>query len=564
MSLEWYRTRRVDSGARPVHGEFMSGSLGPDAEVAAWLRVVVETSPIGMGVISTLENRYVLANDALSTLFGMPVARLLTADPYTLAQEITHPDEMVAEQKLFAELAVGARPFYRMEKRIRRPDGTTRWALATLSGILADEIDPSTQIRPLRFVVVQMVELTAQRALEESLRRREDELRHAQKVDGIGRLAAGIAHDFNNLLTVITGNAELLKDLTEGGAHVPAPSDVQEPLDAILEACGRAASLTAQVLAHGRRETVAPRTFVLSDAVGRLQQMLARTIGSDVQVHQGLNARGAVFGDEGQIGQVVMNLILNARDAIAERGNIRLTTRDLERDGEAWVALAVTDDGHGMSAETRARIFEPFFTTRTDRPGARGTGLGLATVARIVQDAGGRIDVESAPGRGTTVTVYLRRVERPTEPLAAARERRRDDQPPNTRRVLVVEDEPSVRSLIANVLLGAHYLVAVARDGEEALGRVESEPEPFDLVVADLVMPRMGGVALARRLRARDHHPPLLFISGYSPHGAGELEALGGLLLKPFTPTQLLEAVRETLAAQPSAARVEAAPGRQA
>jgi PAS domain S-box-containing protein len=530
----------------------MSWTLGADAE--ACLRVALDTSAVGMGVISSGENRYVLANQALAELYGLPVEEILATDPYTLAQRITHPEEMVAEQKLFAQLAVGAIPSYRIEKRVRRPDGTQRWALATLSSILGDAIDPTTQVRPLRLVVIQMVDLTAQKALEETLRRREDELRHTQKIDGIGRLAAGIAHDFNNLLTVVTGNAELLKDV------LPEGPEAREPLDAILAASGRAAGLTAQVLAHGRRERFAPRTFVLSDAVARLQQMLGRTIGSDVQVHHDLAARGAVFADEGQIGQVVMNLVLNARDAIAEGGNIRLTTRDLQRDGGAWVALAVSDDGHGMSPETRARIFEPFFTTRTDRPGAQGTGLGLATVQRIVRDAGGHIQVETEPGRGTTITVHLRRVEHAAATPEAPVVPLHDEAPPNTRRVLVAEDEASVRSLIANVLLGAHYLVAVARDGDEALRLLESDTEPFDLVVADLVMPRLGGVALARRLRAGGPRPPVLFISGYSPHGLGEVEALGHLLPKPFTPAQLLTAVREAMS-KPSPARVEAAPG---
>jgi PAS domain S-box-containing protein len=521
----------------------------PDAE--AWFQVALETSPIGMGVISALDSRYLRVNQALADLFGMTADEILASEPYTLAQRITHPDEMMAEQKLFAELAVGARPFYRIEKRLRRPDGTTRWVLATLSSILADAIDPTTQVRTLQFVVVQMVDLTERKALEETLKRREAELRHAQKVDGIGRLAAGIAHDFNNLLTVIMGNAAALQDLVQEEARPPSTPEMKEPLDAILAACGRAASLTAQVLAHGRRETVAPHPFVLSGAVARLQQLLGRTIGSDVHVHHTLAAQGTVFADEGQVGQVVMNLVLNARDAITAGGHIRLTTRDLALEDSdagpgpgAWVALEVADDGHGMNQETQARIFEPFFTTRTDRPGTQGTGLGLATVQRIVKDAGGHVAVQSAPGHGTIVTVYFPRVAPADQNVPAPQERGHDEPAPNTQRVLVVEDEPAVRTLIANVLLGAHYLVAVARDGDEALRLLEDESEPFHLIVADLVMPGVGGVALARRLRERGRRQRVVFISGYSAHAPGELEGLGRLLPKPFTPAQLLEAVR--------------------
>jgi PAS domain S-box-containing protein len=508
-----------------------------------------------MGVISSVENRYLRANAPLADLFGMTIEEILATDPYSLARRITHPDEMVAEQSLFAELAGGARSFYRIEKRICRPDGTTRWALATLSGILGESADPTTGVRPLLFVVLQMVDVTEQKAAAEALQRREAELRHAQKIDGIGRLAAGIAHDFNNLITVILGNAQVLKDALGSGS--PTRSELDEGLDAILAACGRAVGLTAQVLAHGRRQTVAPRTFALSEAVASLQQLLRRTIGSDVRVEQALEAEGHLFADQGQVGQVVMNLMLNARDAVAEGGRIGLSTRDLvvpqdaprtARPGPgAWVVLEVSDDGHGMPPEVQARIFEPFFTTRTDRPGTQGTGLGLSTVQRIVTEAGGEIAVASAPGRGTTVSVFFPRVARAPAPAAAAEAPARVELAPNTRRVLVVEDEPSVRSLVANVLLGAHYLVAAARDGLEALRVVEAEGEHFDLVVTDLVMPNLGGVSLTRRLRERGVSSRVLFISGYSDHAPSELAAMGSVLYKPFTPAQLLASVRAAI-----------------
>lgn len=521
----------------------------------AFFEAALETSPIGMGVISSAENRYLRANAPLADLFGMTIDEILSAEPYSLAQRITHPDEMVAEQSLFAELAGSARSSYRIEKRICRPDGTTRWALATLRGILGEGADPTTGLRPLLFVVVQMVDVTEQKAAAEALRRGEAELRHAQKIDGIGRLAAGIAHDFNNLITVILGNAQVLKDAS--GSGPPTRSELDEGLDAILAACGRAVSLTAQVLAHGRRQTVAPRTFALSEAVASLQLLLGRTIGSDVRVEQSLEAEGYLFADQGQMGQVVMNLMLNARDAVAEGGCIRLSTRDLTVPADAprlvrpgpgaWVVLEVSDDGHGMLPEVQARIFEPFFTTRTDRPGTQGTGLGLSTVQRIVTEAGGEIAVSSAPGRGTTVTVFLPRVPSAPTKAAVAEVLRRAELAPNTRRVLVVEDEPSVRTLVANVLLGAHYLVAVARDGLDALRVVEAEGEHFDLIVTDLVMPNLGGVGLTRRLRERAVASRVLFISGYSDHAPSELAAMGGVLYKPFTPAQLLDSVRAAI-----------------
>jgi two-component system cell cycle sensor histidine kinase/response regulator CckA len=460
---------------------------------------------------------------------------------------------------MFAEIAVGARGFYRLEKRILRRDGTTRWGLLTFSGIHDDPIDPLTPVKPLRFSVIHIIDITDQKAMAETLERSEAELRHAQKIDGIGRLAAGIAHDFNNLLTVIVGHGEMLKGHARNGRRPPTAAELTEDVDAILGACERAASLTAQILAHGRRETVTPRTFVLSEAVARLQRFLGRTIGSDVHVEESLTAEGAISADQGQVSQVVMNLILNARDAIREGGHIALKTRDLVvGDGArhlappgpgAWVVLAISDDGHGMSPEVRTRMFEPFFTTRTDRPGTQGTGLGLATVQRIVAEARGVIDVASAPGQGTTVTIFFPRVANTPAQVPAPEELKRPLPAPNSRCVLVVEDEPSVRSLVGNVLLGAHYRVVVARNGEEAMHLLETAREPFDLIVTDLMMPNIGGMALARRLQERGSRPRMLFISGYSNHSPTELVPFGRLLPKPFTPAQLIEAVRGAMEA---------------
>ena len=525
-------------------------------DLEAWFDVILATSSMGIGIVSSAENRYVRANQALADLFGMTVDEILAADPYLMAQELTHPDEIVAEQKLFAEVAVGARRFYRIEKRIRRPDGTTRWGLLTFSGIHDAPVDPTTPIKPLRFSLIQVVDITEHKAAAETLQRREAELRHAQKIDGIGRLAAGIAHDFNNLLTVIMGHAQVLTDLAGSDARASTAPEMKEGLDAILAASERAASLTAQVLAHGRRERVAPRTFVLSEAVGALQRLFARTIGSNIHVEPSLRATGAIFADQGQVSQVVMNLILNARDAIPDGGRISLATRDLVVGADAdrarppgpgtWVVLEISDDGQGMSPEIRARIFEPFFTTRTDRPGTQGTGLGLATVQRIVTDVGGYIDVDSAEGRGTTVTVFFPRAATAPVKGPAPEERKRPAPAPNSMRVLVVEDEPSVRSLVAGVLLGAHYWVMDARDGEEALRVVETERDPFHLIITDLMMPGIEGLTLARRLHERGQ-PRILFISGYSNDTPAELVAFGHFLPKPFTPAQLLEGVREAL-----------------
>ncbi len=531
-----------------------------EAQAAAleqWLDAAFATSAVAMSVVSCHELRCLRVNAAMAELYGMTVDEVLRSDPFTLALAITHPDDLVAEQKLFSELVTGARRSYRFVKRYLRADGSIRWGDLTFTVIHDASLDPATPVGPIRIAVLQVVDVTDRKLLEEAARRRDEELRHAQKIDGIGRLAAGVAHDFNNMLTVITGHGELLKRRIRSISW-PAGPDLMADLDAILSASERAASLTAQLLAYGRREAAAPAVLVLSDAVAASQRLLGRTLESSIEVEPSLTATGSVLADRGHIGQVVMNLVLNARDALSGGGRIALSTRDVVVSGDAeggpppgrgeWVALSVADSGHGMSPAVRARMFEPFFTTRADRPGTQGTGLGLATVQRIVAESGGRIDVRSAPGEGTTVTVYFPRVSAaPGEALAPRA-------PPvaqaalNSQRVLVVEDEPSVRSLVATVLLGGHYRVVVARSGEEALRLVEAEREPFDLVVTDLVMAGVGGLELARRIQEMAIPTRVLFISGYSRDTPADLAPHGALLGKPFTPAQLLAAVGEALA----------------
>jgi PAS domain S-box-containing protein len=534
-------------------------SLDVDAaQLEAWFDTLLENSHAGLAIISTLSNRYVRANQALSDLYGIPVAEILACEPFSMALRVTHPDDIVPEQKLFAELIAGTRRSYRFEKRFVRPDGSLRWGRLTFSGISTIDATAERPASVLRFVVIEVVDISDKKALEETLQRRDEELRHAQKVDGIGRLAAGVAHDFNNLLTVIMGHAGLLKQLAQGSAGTPNTPPIDADVDAILAAAERAASLTDQLLAYGRRTPVAPCALALSDAVATLQRLLDRTLGTGVDIEQSLAATGCILADEGQIGQVVVNLVLNARDALPEGGRIRLATEDVHvavqsvRDGAAlaageWVALSVSDTGHGMSPEVQARMFEPFFTTRTDRPGTRGTGLGLSTVQRIVAEAGGQVAVRSVLAEGTTVTAYFPRFARPEREIALPRMQARS-LVPNNRRVLVVDDDSSVRSLIATILLGARYWVMVARDGQEALQFIEAERESFDLIVTDLLMPVLGGMALAKHVHALPRAAPqMLFISGYSQHMPADLSPYGSLLPKPFTPAQLLEAVQRAL-----------------
>jgi two-component system, cell cycle sensor histidine kinase and response regulator CckA len=529
------------------------------ADVVQWFDALVEHCAAGIGVISMRENRYVRANDLLLDLFGMTREEMREADPFTVAYRITHPDELVTEQKLFGELALGARRAYTIEKRIMRADGSSRWGSISVIAGYAESSEPGSH-GPLSWAVLHVVDISDRKALAETLERREMEYRHSQKVDALGRLAAGIAHDFNNLLTVISGHAEVLREHygASGPASAAAVAEAADSLAAIQAASERAAALTAQLLTHGRRGLAAPRPFVLSALAATLQTLLGRVLGSNVEIESALNATGAIVADEGQIGQVVMNLMLNARDAVTDGGKIRLETRDVAVAAGAplgsvpgpgqWVALIVSDNGHGMTPEIQARIFEPFFTTRAERPGMQGNGLGLGTVQRIVHDARGSIHVQSEPGHGTVMSVYF-----PREPLLPAVAPRPGpaplELPPNTHRILVVEDEPQVRALVATVLSGAHYLVTVARDGAEGLHMLESATVPFDLIVTDLVMPKLGGLTLVNQLRERGRVRRALFMSGYSTHMPAELSPFGHFLAKPFTPARLLAAVALALSA---------------
>ncbi len=522
-------------------------SSGGPSDVVRWFDSLAEFSPAGIGVICVHENRYVRTNPALLELYGLTRDQVFGSDPFSIALQLSHPDDLVAEQKLFAELAVGARNFYRMEKRIVRPDGSIRWTLTTLTG----GFDAHGEPRALSWVTLHMIDITEQRQLADTLERREAEFRHAQKVDALGRLTAGIAHDFNNLLTVIMGHAEVLERLTEAPGHRSA--EARDDLAAIVAAAQRAAGLTAQLLAHGRRERATPRAFSLSELAGTLKALFMRTLGPNAELEFVLSAKGAILADRGQIGQVVMNLVLNARDALEEDGRIRIETRDVFVADEAgapgpgeWVALIVADNGHGITPEVQAHMFEPFFTTRADRPGVQGNGLGLATVQRIVSDARGQIAVKSALHQGTTITVFFPRVEAAAE-LAPSELPSRPSPTLNTRRILVIEDEPAVRSLVGTVLLGAHYLVLVARDGAEGLAMLKSTRQPIHLIITDLLMPDIGGFSLARQLRESGVQTRILFISGYSEHTLAELSSYGAFLPKPFTPAELLAAVARAL-----------------
>jgi PAS domain S-box-containing protein len=383
-------------------------------------------------------------------------------------------------------------------------------------------------------------------------KRLEAQLRQAQKMEAVGRLAGGIAHDFNNLLAVIMGHSDLIKSVLRKGdalAH-----DVEQ----IRRASERAASLTRQLLAFSRRQFLQPQVIDVNTLVGNLATMLRRLIGEDVQLELRLDpAAGRVSADPGQLEQVVMNLTVNARDAMPQGGRVVLETAPVTLDQAfvtahpgsavgAHVRLSIHDTGYGMGPDVLAHLFEPFFTTK--EPG-RGTGLGLSTVYGIVKQHRGYIDVISEPGRGSSFGVYLPRVEAKTTPDRPTP--REPVRPGGRETVLFVEDEVALRDLMHRVLTKGGYSVLAAGDGLEALALAEGHSQRIDLVVTDVIMPRMSGPELAARLRARDPEIRLLYVSGYTADqlrsAQTDLGAGATLLPKPFTSDGLLRKVREVL-----------------
>jgi len=396
----------------------------------------------------------------------------------------------------------------------------------------------------------QLTEQIAERQkAEESLRASEEQLRQSQKLEAVGQLAGGVAHDFNNLLTVIMGYSDLL---LRSSKH---DDSMRSKTEEIKKAAVRAAALTRQLLAFSRKQVLQPKVLELNSLVTEVSKMLRRLIGEDIEFIMLLRPEaGRISADPGQIEQVLMNLVVNARDAIPQGGKIIIETgnvelhrdsADLHREVEPgdYVLLTVSDSGRGMDEGTRKRIFEPFFTTKEV---GKGTGLGLSTVYGIVKQSGGNIFVYSEVGRGTTFKIYFPRVK---EEAASQPTAQRAQLPRGSETILLVEDEAMVRKLARTILEENGYEVLEAANGNEAIIREQHAGE-IHLMVTDVVMPLMSGRELAERVRERRHGIKVLYMSGYTDDAIvhhGVLEAGTHFLEKPFTPDALAWKVREVL-----------------
>ena len=405
------------------------------------------------------------------------------------------------------------------EVTLHRPDGAKRRV----------EFAATANVRPGRHIAV-IRDLTRQKDLE-------SQLRQAQKMEAVGRLAGGIAHDFNNLLTAISGYSEFL---------IAGQTDdrLRRHAEEIKKAAGRAASLTGQLLAFSRRQILQPRVLDLNAVVSDMDMMLRRLIGEDVELVTMLDPNlGSIRADPTQLEQVIVNLAVNARDAMPHGGAVTIETANIEIDDDTLVELRLTDTGIGMTVAERQQLFEPFFTTKEG-----GTGLGLATVYGVVEQSGGAIEVDSAPGMGSSFRILFPRVEGPAEDLETVANG--DDPQRGDETILLVEDELVVRQLVAEILADSGYSVLQASDGPSALELVRRHTGSIDALVTDVVMPGMSGPDVAQAVTAMRPGTQVLYMSGYTDSAIGHhgvLEPGIAFLQKPFSADDLTRKVRALL-----------------
>jgi two-component system, cell cycle sensor histidine kinase and response regulator CckA len=481
------------------------------------------------------EGRFLYVSPSCQPMLGHPAATLLG----TVAADLIHPDDR-PEGPIWGvgvlreyRLQTAAGDWVWVEGRSYGIEGRTE----SRSALIARDISERKRAEVARLLL-------------------EDELRQAQKMDAVGQLAGGIAHDFSNLLTVISGHTQIL--LARPGLDVEAAKAITE----IGKAADRAARLTGQLLAFSRKQVLEPRVLNLNHIVKEMQTMLEPLIGRRIEFSTILaDDLGSISADPGHIEQIIMNLVVNARDAMPDGGTLLLRTghatlpdASVKRLPDAipgdHVVLAVTDDGRGMDAATAGRIFEPFYTTKAR---GAGTGLGLSTVYGIVKQCGGEIEVESQPGVGTTFRLYFPRVAADSPAViwrspAATRSDAETRPLQGSETVLIVEDEEALRAIGMEILEAYEYTVLVAGDGLAALELAREHTQPIDLLMTDIMMPKMGGIELAERLSALHPELRILYTSGYNDSGSNVQRVAGSRYLqKPYVMQDLARTVRDLL-----------------
>jgi PAS domain S-box-containing protein len=510
-------------------------------EERARSRRAFDTALVGKIVSSFELGRYLSVNQVFVDMCGYAEAEILAYDPYRFWVETTFAEDLEAERAQLQRVMTGEISSYRIEKRYVRKDAEVRWAMTEFSA----ERDARGSVR---CAAINMLDIHDQKTAQAKRAEFEARLRRAQKVETVGRLVGGVAHDFNNRLLVIMGYGQMLKNCV---AEDPELSSFAE---LVLSSAQRAAELTHQLLAYSRQQVLRPRPIDLNVVVDATRRMLERVVSEEIELVTVLGAKHPMLADPGQIEQVLMNLVLNARDAIGGGGRITLETRDavftpeqpLEDLGSGdYVALSVVDTGSGISEALRDRIFEPFFTTKES---GRGTGLGLSMVEGIVRQSGGAIRLDSTEGHGSTFTVYFPRATANPEAAVETIESGLGRGFPDGELVLVVDDQDDVRALLSDVLQVGRFRVIAAKSGQQALELAAAQASPVALLVTDIVMPGMSGTELADALRVRYPAIKIVFMSGYAERErVRELRPDEQFIAKPFLPAQLFSKVESFL-----------------
>jgi signal transduction histidine kinase len=551
----------------PGHGFFFVGRLWNEPalkEMSLFSGTKISLVPAGRTpekIKSDEENGLIVFTRQLNGWDGTPLAQIIVRNEMPAIEQLNRSSERVILLLFLFALVLLLLIYSSLVRWVSQPLRLIMTSLKRndpkpIEGIARDRSEFGELARTTQKFFEQrdnlIREMEERRVMEDALRKSEEELRHSQKMEAVGRLAGGVAHDFNNLLTAIIGYAELIS------TRVTSNTLAKQNADLIRKAGEQAATLTRQLLAFSRKQILQPKVIDLNALVVEMEKLLRRVIGErfDLQSHPSAEI-GRVKADPSQIEQVVLNLGVNARDAMPTGGRLIIRTENVRLDETTapqisaslapgdYVMLSVADTGAGMDEETKSRIFEPFFTTKG--PG-KGTGLGLATVYGIVRQTGGGISVESEPGKGSTFRIYLPLVTAPVDfTRTVAMPVERSD---NFETVLVVEDEEIVRELVCDVLAEQGYNVICAADGVEALTVADNFDGTIHLLVTDVIMPHMNGQELAGKLSIIRPEMKVLYVSGYSDNDIsdhGVLDPRFELLQKPFTPQTLARKIRDVI-----------------